>query len=189
MGEWCAREGRPDWHTPQAVEVSIAVNKAVFVAGFYRRYPTYQPRIPALGSLEGCISNVRNERESYGSDAGATPLAAGSVVQLFHKDTVSYLSAEGAFDDLAADGPTNPWIVHDVHLRTRIPDPARPHRLQPPTSAVTYFVLEKATASDGGVVNWGTPIRLVARAYSRTAHFLSFPLVTAPSLLVFSSSS
>jgi hypothetical protein len=158
MGEWCAREGRPDWHTPQAVEVSIAVNKAVFVAGFFRQYARYQPRRPALGSLEGLIVN-REGQKARQPNLGEIPLAAGSVVQLFHKDSVSYLSAEGAFDDLQSPERANPWVVHDVHLRTRTADPARPHRLRPPTSAVSYFVLEKSTPSTGGVVEWGQPIR------------------------------
>jgi hypothetical protein len=158
MGDWCAREGRPDWHTPQAVEVSIAVVKAVFVAGFFRRHAAHQPRIPALGTLEGCVVD-RDRRKAQRSNASETPLAAGSVVQLFHKDSVSYLSAEGAFDDLQSPERANPWVVHDVHLRTRTADPARPHRARPPTSAVSYFVVEKATPSEGGVVAWGEPVR------------------------------
>ena len=53
----------------------------------------------------------------------------GDLIQLFHKEISAYLAAEGAFYESTPR--------EDVHMRVREPDPRRPHRLLPPTSAVS----------------------------------------------------
>jgi hypothetical protein len=89
-------------------------------------------------------------------------LQAGEVIQLFHKDTDCYVSAEGAFRDPLAK-PGSSWagstLSEDMHLRHRAPDEARPSRLNPPTSAVTYFQVEREEIFAGGVIGWNMKVR------------------------------
>ena len=51
-------------------------------------------------------------------------------------------------------------MQQDIHLRVRHPDPEKPSRLLPPTSAVSYFMIEKVNPAAGGVVMWEERIRL-----------------------------
>ena len=46
-----------------------------------------------------------------------------------------YLAAEGVFSE--------DTFTEDVHIRQRLPDPERPRRLLPPTSAVSFWQIEK----------------------------------------------
>ena len=55
-------------------------------------------------------------------------IRGGTVIQLLHKEIGAYLAAEGS----VVGGP-----LEDIHLRVRLPDPARPSRAHPPTSAVS----------------------------------------------------
>lgn len=66
----------------------------------------------------------------------------GQVFQFFHKDSESYLSAEGVYDDDFEDSESNSWLAEDIHLRHRKADIERPSRLRPPTSAVSFFQIE-----------------------------------------------
>ena len=103
-------------------------------------------------------------------------IRGGEVIQLHHKELEAYLAAEGA---CGTDLPTI-----DAHMRERLPDVERPHRLLPPTSAVTLwqarpfpplprvpFVLARLTLclmpqvehedpTDGSPVAWTDRIRL-----------------------------
>eukprot|EP00039_Didymoeca_costata_P001936 m.56376 g.56376 ORF g.56376 m.56376 type:complete len:2661 (+) comp11036_c1_seq1:86-8068(+) len=86
---------------------------------------------------------------------GHTSIDGGDIVQLFHKETGSYMAAEGSFTERQSlEG-----LVEDVHLRIRAPDPGRPSRKEPPTSAVSFFVLERDTATLGEPVKWQNRIR------------------------------
>jgi inositol 1,4,5-triphosphate receptor type 1 len=60
---------------------------------------------------------------------GAVPLRGGDLIQLFHKESSSLIAAEGSSYETQ--------LREDVHMRVREPDPRRPHRNEPPTSAVT----------------------------------------------------
>lgn len=65
-------------------------------------------------------------------------LSAGTYVQLFHKEMSAYLAAEGSSFKFGQDDSAEQADVREnVHLRVREPDPRRPHRLLPPTSAVS----------------------------------------------------
>lgn len=90
-----------------------------------------------------------------------TYLRTGDVFQFFHKESQSYLSAEGAFKDATSPvGSSNPWLQMDVHLRHRQAELKPPSQLTPPTSAVSFFQVEGATPSDGFPVSWNSHIRL-----------------------------
>ncbi len=72
-------------------------------------------------------------------DYQPTHVRGGSVVQLFHKERDAYIAAEG--------NHLNP-IIEDVHLRIREPDPTKPNRLFPPTSAVSVCLSQSSTCID-----------------------------------------
>lgn len=74
-------------------------------------------------------------------------------MQLFHKNIDAYLAAEGVWSDAE---PTN-----SAHLRVREPDPRRPRRLLPPTSAVSFWALELASSPvHGRPITWRDVVRL-----------------------------
>eukprot|EP00056_Hartaetosiga_gracilis_P010415 m.153526 g.153526 ORF g.153526 m.153526 type:complete len:2653 (+) comp13309_c1_seq5:67-8025(+) len=77
---------------------------------------------------------------------------AGDFIQLFHKEISAYLAAEGAcFEEAPRE---------DVHMRVRENDPRRPHRLQPPTSAVSFWQIEVVEdPTSGKPVEWNTRVR------------------------------
>ncbi len=189
------------WEIPHAHEVNISVSTfSAFTISLFQRRKEFMPRVPALGSLEDSLDASHRRSVGHSSD----PLHAGDVIQLFHKDSDAFVSAEGVFWDHigqmgafwerdsdtgawflqrsgnayskvrkkrsmdfegSADASrdergVNPWLSQDVHLRHRAPDPTRPSRLKPPTSAVSYFQIEKAAIDSGGKVQWGEEIRL-----------------------------
>eukprot|EP00045_Choanoeca_perplexa_P018056 m.276491 g.276491 ORF g.276491 m.276491 type:complete len:2614 (+) comp17698_c0_seq3:125-7966(+) len=89
------------------------------------------------------------------SNAGenAIPLRGGDLIQLFHKESSSFMAAEGCFFESA--------LREDVHMRIREADPRRPHRMEPPTSAVTFWQIELAShPSMGSLVEWDAFVRL-----------------------------
>ena len=151
-----------DFCVPSAHEVHSSVNKTSFVLSKYASKAEFEHREPALGSLEACISTRLTGKET---PTGEVPVQAGDVIQLFHKDSDCYLAAEGVFTNPLAGTPNEPgtenyWLAQDVHLRNRKPDSERPSRLNPPTSAVSYFQVEKVNQEDGGVIDWEEPVRL-----------------------------
>ena len=151
-----------DFCIPSAHEVHSSVNKTSFVLSKYASTGEFEHREPALGSLEACISTRPAAKDARD---GEVPVQAGDVIQLFHKDSDCYVAAEGVFTNPLAGAPKEPgtenyWLAQDVHLRNRKPDPERPSRLNPPTSAVSYFQVEKVNQEDGGVIDWEEPVRL-----------------------------
>ena len=58
----------------------------------------------------------------------------------------AYMAAEGVYSENA--------FVQDVHMRIRVPDPTRPSRLQPPTSSVSFWQIERDNPSDGRPIRW-----------------------------------
>jgi hypothetical protein len=108
-------------------------------------------------------------------DGEAKPINAGDVIQLFHKDTDCYVSAEGVFRDPLAK-PETSWagasLAEDMHLRNRAPNEAKPNRLKPPTSAVSYFQVEHAEAYEGGPISWNM------RVWCSFLPISQFPLAT-----------
>eukprot|EP00043_Microstomoeca_roanoka_P019214 m.213666 g.213666 ORF g.213666 m.213666 type:complete len:2617 (+) comp16958_c0_seq4:400-8250(+) len=80
-------------------------------------------------------------------------VCAGDFIQLFHKEISAYLAAEGPYFE---NTPRE-----NVHMRVREPDPRRPHRLLPPTSAVSFWQIElDGTPTSGEPLQWETKIRL-----------------------------
>jgi len=61
--------------------------------------------------------------------------------------------------DPVVGGNGNEFVSENVHLRHRRPDPDRPSRIQPPTSAVTFFQVEKTKITNGGKVGWSDAVR------------------------------
>jgi hypothetical protein len=156
--------GRPglmenEFCLPNVHEVSASVNKAAFVLQKYKAQTIWDPRIPAIGSLEASISPaVVAEQKDEDEVEQIKPINAGDVIQLFHKDSDCYVSAEGVFAD--PDAPTAPSTLReDMHLRHRAPNEAKPNRLKPPTSAVSYFQVEMVNLYEGGVITWKTKVR------------------------------
>jgi hypothetical protein len=80
-----------------------------------------------------------------------TPIHGGDFVQLHHKELGAYVAAEGTF--------LNKLVTQDVHLRVRQPDPARPNRLLPPTSSVSFWQVEHENSTDGDAVSWMDRVR------------------------------
>eukprot|EP00053_Salpingoeca_punica_P017480 m.168492 g.168492 ORF g.168492 m.168492 type:complete len:2590 (+) comp17217_c0_seq4:243-8012(+) len=79
-------------------------------------------------------------------------LKGGDVIQLFHKEQSGYIAAEGVF--------TEPKPRLDIHIRQRNPDPKRPNRLFPPTSAVSFFQVElEGEPTKGSIISWETQVR------------------------------
>eukprot|EP00039_Didymoeca_costata_P011469 m.161015 g.161015 ORF g.161015 m.161015 type:complete len:2636 (+) comp15183_c0_seq1:24-7931(+) len=79
----------------------------------------------------------------------------GDIIQLYHKETGSYMAAEGSFteeESLSA-------LVENVHLRIRAPDPSRPSRNEHPTSAVSFWIVENENVTSGQSVKWQNRVR------------------------------
>ena len=148
--------------TPHVHEVSASVKKASFVLDKYEANDTMQrPRIPARGSIEAFIKSDRRSQEPLVEEA-APSISAGDVIQLFHKDSDCWVSAEGTFRDPlapASDGGPERMLAEDIHLRHRVPNIEKPNKLRPPTSAVSYFQVEKADLYEGGKVGWKSKVR------------------------------
>ncbi|EGD81749.1 hypothetical protein PTSG_02461 [Salpingoeca rosetta] len=86
-------------------------------------------------------------------DPEAKGVRGGDFIQLFHKEISAYLAAEGTYFENAPR--------EDVHMRIREPDPRRPHRLKPPTSAVSFWQIEIDGRPTGGdLIEWESKIRL-----------------------------
>ena len=102
------------------------------------------------------LPHLRPNKPEFDADGDPTLdpyLHGGDVIQLYHKEISAYLAAEGVFFE---NQPRE-----DVHLRVREPDTRRPHRLLPPTSAVSYWQVEIDDApTSGAVVQWEQQIRL-----------------------------
>lgn len=79
------------------------------------------------------------------------------VIQLFHREYDSYLAAEGTYNQVAGEYGS---VSEDVHMRIRKPDADRPHRLMPPTSAVSFWQIERESKTDGGLIRWNERVRL-----------------------------
>eukprot|EP00050_Salpingoeca_kvevrii_P002520 m.196116 g.196116 ORF g.196116 m.196116 type:complete len:2530 (-) comp10628_c0_seq6:379-7968(-) len=96
-----------------------------------------------------------------------TLLRAGDCIQLFHKEISAFVAAEGVFiEDKLSQG---------VHMRIRTFDPKRPHRLLPPTSAVSFWQVESATRPiDGEILTWEDIVRF---RHIPTQRYLSFEKV------------
>lgn len=92
-------------------------------------------------------------------------IRGGDVVQLFHRELDGYVAAEKAFVDT---DPQN-IIGQDVHLRIRKPDAERPHRLSPPTSAVSFWRIELESQLSGAAVEYNTKVRF---RHLLTGHYL-----------------
>ena len=116
-------------------------------------------RLPATTVLGGLVEvNLSVTRTAYtlrshrSHSANPDMIAAGSIVQIFHKEITAYLAAEG----MVGRTPTN-----GAHLRVRLPDDSRPNRALPPTSAATFWQIELAEAPlDGRNICWEEPVRL-----------------------------
>ena len=110
----------------------------------YRTQTEFLARVPAIGSLEASITPIVVQvlkDEDHTEEVKA--INAGDVIQLFHKDSDCYVSAEGVFAD--PDAPlAASTLREDMHLRHRAPNEAKPNRSKPPTSAVSYFQVELA---------------------------------------------
>ena len=77
------------------------------------------------------------------TDDKAGYIRGGTVIQLLHKEIGAYLAAEGS----VVGGP-----LEDIHLRVRQPDPSRPSRAYPPTSAVSVRSSSQASC---GLIHLG----------------------------------
>lgn len=145
-------------------EVSASVKKASFVLGKYKGNEEVQRvRTPGLGSIEQCLQFQAPEADVV---AVAPPICAGDVIQLFHKDSDCWVSAEGVFRDPLAGGTDattsvskDAVLAEDVHLRHRMPMAGKLNKLDPPTSAVSFFQIEQADVYEGGKIGWATKVR------------------------------
>lgn len=143
---------------PNCHEVSLSVNQSSFEIGLFNRPVAYSMRQYGA-TIERLLAPAPPITKGYDDTSIEPSLTAGMVVQLFHKDSESFISAEGSPVNGFLNGPNTPSL--DVHLRNRVVDPDRPNRLLPPTSAVTYFEIELSEQpSSGGVINWNTSIRI-----------------------------
>jgi len=82
-------------------------------------------------------------------------IRGGDVVQLFHRELDGYIAAESAFDD----SNLSHTVGQEVHLRIRKPDAERPHRLSPPTSAVSFWRVELELQLTAGPIEYGAKVR------------------------------
>eukprot|EP00040_Diaphanoeca_grandis_P002750 m.22601 g.22601 ORF g.22601 m.22601 type:complete len:2904 (-) comp13869_c0_seq1:198-8909(-) len=137
-------------------EVSLSVAKGKFILSVLNTGLDYAHRRYG-GALEQFTNGVEHT-DDFDDQAGSISVRTGTAIQLFHKDTDAWLAAEGLFAD-----PHNLdkfQMNNGIHLRQREPDPERPSRLAPPTSALSYFVVEKVDRTNEGVVLWQDAIRL-----------------------------
>jgi hypothetical protein len=143
---------------PNCHEVSLSVNQSSFEIGLFNRPVAYSMRQYGA-TIERQLAPAPNITKGCDDTSIEPSLTAGMVVQLFHKDSESFISAEGSPVNSFLNGNHTPSL--DVHLRNRVVDHDRPNRLLPPTSAVTYFEIELSEhPSSGGVINWNTSIRI-----------------------------
>lgn len=112
--------------------------------------------VSVMPTAYSVLPHLRPAKPVYDTDGELKPdphVHGGDLIQLFHKEISAYLAAEGVFFE---DEPRE-----DVHMRVREPDSRRPHRLLPPTSAVSYWQVEVDGApTSGSVVQWEQHIRL-----------------------------
>jgi inositol 1,4,5-triphosphate receptor type 1 len=148
-------------------EISASVNRGSFKLIQYSRPVEYVSRDHST-ALEQFLYGVKSNIDM--DLAQGRNLCAGDVIQFFHKDSDGYISAEGATKDPYSGGLSN-TPTEDIHMRIRKPDPERPNRLLPPTSATTFFQIEHAKTAHGGPVGWGAPVRL---KHLPTQMYLSF---------------
>ena len=158
----CVENGGTDvsslYPVPNCHEVSLSVNQSSFEIDLFNRPVGYSMRQYGA-TIERQLAPAPHITKSYDDTSTEPSLTAGMVVQLFHKDSESFISAEGSPVNGFLNGPNVPSL--DVHLRNRVADHDRPNRLLPPTSAVTYFEIELSERpSSGGVINWNTSIRI-----------------------------
>lgn len=83
----------------------------------------------------------------------ALTVRGGDVVQLFHRELDAYISAEKS-------ASPHTVVSEDVHLRVRLPDPERPNRLNPPTSAVSFWTLEHTDCQSGSNILHRSKVRI-----------------------------
>lgn len=109
--------------------------------------------ISVTPSSYSVLPHILRPPSPFGSAETATKfLRGGDIIQLFHKEISAYLAAEGSFYE---EEPRE-----NVHMRVREPDSRRPHRLLPPTSAVSFWQVELDDApTSGAVVLWEMPVR------------------------------
>lgn len=148
-------------------EISASVNRGSFKLMQYSRPVEYSSRAHST-ALEKFLYGAKGNGDQELTQG--RNLCAGDVIQFFHKDSDGYISAEGATKNPYSQLPTN-TPTEDMHIRTRKPDPERPNRLLPPTSATTFFQIEHAKTALGGPVGWGAPVRL---KHVPTQMYLSF---------------
>ena len=102
-------------------EVNLSVAMGSFLVSVYssnesthfvkRRYGT------ALESFTNPRANDERDESAEDDAVGSVAVQSGTVVQLFHKDSNGYLSAEGLFTDRHDATPAP--MQQDIHLRVR----------------------------------------------------------------------
>ena len=143
---------------PNCHEVSLSVNQSSFEIDIYTRPSGYSMRQYGA-TMERQLAPAPPINKNFEDTSIETDLQTGMVIQLFHKDSSAYVSAEGSIENAFDSIRNKPHL--DVHLRSRGPDPERPSRLFAPTSAVTYFVVELAEGPHaGGTISWDSVVRL-----------------------------
>jgi inositol 1,4,5-triphosphate receptor type 1 len=143
---------------PNCHEVSLSVNQSSFEIDIYTR-PSGHSMRQYGATMERQLAPAPSITKNFEDTSIETDLQTGMVIQLFHKDSSAYVSAEGSIEN-SFDGVRNKPHL-DVHLRCRGSDPERPSRLFAPTSAVTYFVVELAEGPHaGGTISWDSVVRL-----------------------------
>eukprot|EP00040_Diaphanoeca_grandis_P037643 m.247080 g.247080 ORF g.247080 m.247080 type:complete len:2952 (-) comp33854_c0_seq2:851-9706(-) len=138
-------------------EISLSVNRSSFDIEVFSRPSVYSMRQYGA-TVERYIAPAPPITKHYDDTSVEHYLTAGMVLQLYNKDSESYISAEGSTTNFSTDEPAR--VSLDAHLRTRKLD-ERPSRKLAPTSAVTYFQVEKAEGAHvGGTIAWDGAIRL-----------------------------
>eukprot|EP00040_Diaphanoeca_grandis_P037640 m.247298 g.247298 ORF g.247298 m.247298 type:complete len:2916 (-) comp33854_c0_seq10:851-9598(-) len=138
-------------------EVCASVTKGSFRLEQYSRPIEYSPF--TFGSpFERFVHSQIKKRGAAPQIKQENNLNSGDVIQLVHKDSDSFMAAEGSLRNDFTTEVLAPKI--NLHMRVRKPDVERPNRLSPPTSAVTFFQVEKVQLEKGGPIEWDESIRL-----------------------------
>ena len=86
---------RETWRIPNCREVFLAVDGSALNIRFFNRNKAYHTRIPVANGLEACINQKKRSANVRRNQSLDTSISAGDVIQLFHKNSDCYVSAEG----------------------------------------------------------------------------------------------